>query len=455
MIPALAYLAMIWLVGYALVCTFGRKWELTVAELVGASGVLGGAAGGLALLVVSACGHAPSRTVLVLVAGVTVAALLTLAITRRLAPWQPSNLPTEKGHPAWLYIALLAIGYAVLIVGKDALLDPLHELDGYAIWQLKAKVLELSPLNPKPAYFSDVTKAYSHLRYPLLWPMLSAGARRAEGSGNETSGKAPALLLFVSAAILVWSAVRRYRGKIPAALATALFAATPQALRFLGSGTAEMAITCFWMGAIFFLIRWRETGRMTFVLAIALCCAALAMTKNEALPMALITALAVALCNTHWKRNLPAAAICLIAIAVVTVPWLKWASTLPNLDEDYASRLTLAGLRDHLHILPAAILGLLDRVGMVKDWGLFWYLLAALLMLWRFPRNEQGRLVAIIGLMLLLQVFASLLAVIVSPLSLTFLLETAMSRLLLQTTAPAAVMIGLLWPACWDDACKE
>jgi len=51
-----------------------------------------------------------------------------------------------------------------------------------------------------------------------------------------------------------------------------------------------------------------------------------------------------------------------------------------------------------------------------------------------------------IGLVLLLQLSACLLAIIVSPLPLSFLLETAVPRLLLQTSAPVAVLIGLLWP---------
>jgi len=447
MILALAYLGLIWLVGSVLVCALGRKWELTLAELLAASGVLGGAAVGLALLGISAAGFAPSRTVVAIVTAIAAAALIALVLTRRLAPSRPPIAPTEKSHPIWRYLALLAIGYGLLVVAKDALFDPLNELDGYAIWQLKAKVLELAPLNPKPAYFSDVTKAYSHVRYPLLWPILSAGARRLDGGGDETVGKSPAALLYISTALLVWSAVRRYRGQVPAALATALFATTPQGLHFFGSGTAEMAVTCLWMGAIFSLIRWRETGQMTFALAIALCCAALPMTKNEGLPMALITALAVALCNRNWRCNLPAAAISLLAVAIVTVPWLRWISTLPRLDEDYASHLKLATVGDHLHILPAAILGTLGRAGMIKDWGIFWYLLAALLVLWLFTRNAHGKLAAILGLMLLLQLSACLLAIIVSPLPLSFLLETAVSRLLLQTSAPVAVIIGLLWPA--------
>lgn len=444
---AIAYLGMIWLVGYGLVCALGGNWTLTWAERLGVSGVLGAAATGLALLAVSAAGFAPSRAVLAIIAGIAATALLAVALTRKLAPSRQANPPTENGHRLWLYLALLAICYGLLMVGKDALFDPLYELDGYAIWQLKAKVLELAPLKPKPAYFLDVTKAYSHLRYPLLWPMLSAGARRLGGNGDETLGKSPAALLFISAALLVWSAVRRYRGQVPAALATALFATTPQGLHFFGSGTAEMAITCLWMGAIFFLIRWRETGQMTFALAIALCCATLPMTKNEGLPMALITALAVALCNRNWWRNLRAAAISLLAIAIVTIPWLKWISTLPRLDEDYAAHLTLANVIDHLHILPAAILGAFDRASMTKDWGCFWYLLAVLLVLWSLQRNRHGKLVALIGLMLLLQLSACLLAMIVSPLPLSFLLESAVSRLLLQTSAPVAVMLGLLWPA--------
>jgi len=365
----LAYLAIIWLVGYALVCALGRRWQLTLAELLGTSGVLGAAASGLALLAFSAAGLPPSRTMLSLVAGV---ALITLVITQPLAPSRPTSLPAEPGQPFWLYIALLAIGYATLIIGKDTLFDPLTELDGYAIWQLKAKVLASAPLNPKPPYFLDVTKGYSHLGYPLLWPMLSAGARNMH-RGDDAIGKSPAALLFVAAMLLVWSAVRRYRGQIPAALATALFACTPQGLHFFGTGTADLAVTCFWMGAVFFLIRWWETGQITFVLAIALCCAALPMTKNEGRPMALITALAVAFGSLHgnWKRNLSAAAICLAAIAVVIVPWLKWIATVPNVDEDYASHLTLANIVNHLHILPAAILGTLGRAGMINYWGFF------------------------------------------------------------------------------------
>src|SRR5262249_37475285 len=69
-----------------------------------------------------------------------------------------------------------------------------------AIWALKAKILLHEPASSS-SYFSDLSRAYSHLDYPLLWPLAIAWAWTAVGEADLTAVKvlAPALLLAFAA----------------------------------------------------------------------------------------------------------------------------------------------------------------------------------------------------------------------------------------------------------------
>jgi hypothetical protein len=96
-------------------------------------------------------------------------------------------------------LIVFIVGVCV-VVGAVSLLEPLVEWDVIAIWALKGKVLLHESVNGS-AYFHDVSKAYSHLDYPLLWPLAMSWVWCWAGEPNLEVVKAlaPALLCALAA----------------------------------------------------------------------------------------------------------------------------------------------------------------------------------------------------------------------------------------------------------------
>ena len=160
----------------------------------------------------------------------------------------------------WTAICLAAIGYAVMVEGTQALVEPTTEWDAFMCWQLKAKVLVGGALYPKPAYFSNAELGYSHLRYPVLMPMISAGVHAMTGRIDDGLEKAPSLLLFIGVGAAVYAAVRRFSGHAAAITMTALMLNMPAFYRYGCSGTAEMALTAFYGCSVVCLLRWQQSA---------------------------------------------------------------------------------------------------------------------------------------------------------------------------------------------------
>jgi hypothetical protein len=156
----------------------------------------------------------------------------------------------------WTVACLLVIAYAAVVVAADVTIYPTMEWDAFGIWQLKGEVLAKSALEPRPAYFENVNLSYSHLRYPLLEPMISAGVHALTGRLGDDGQKTPGLLMYLGLVAVVYSTVRRDSGHLVAITVAAMFADLPVFFRYAGSGTAEMALTAFYGGSVVCLLRW-------------------------------------------------------------------------------------------------------------------------------------------------------------------------------------------------------
>src|SRR5580704_6694588 len=102
---------------------------------------------------------------------------------------------------------------------------------------VKAKVLATYALHPQPAYFTNLALSYSHLRYPLLVPMVSAGMHAMTGNLDDY-GKMVSLLWYAGMGLAVFATVRRMNGAAAALTATTLLACAAPITHFAGSGTA-------------------------------------------------------------------------------------------------------------------------------------------------------------------------------------------------------------------------
>jgi hypothetical protein len=398
----------------------------------------------ICLILLSLLGVRPGRAEILAMTGACAVAAIVLRRRNR------QEIAGEEGGPVcklWAVICAVAIAYGLCAVAIDAVHYPVIEWDAFAIWQLKAQVLTLLSLHPRPAYFSDLNLSYSHLRYPLLVPMMSAGAHAMTGRLDDLS-KTIALLLYPGMGIAVFAVVRRINGTTAALTATALLACAQPMLRYGGSGTAEMALTAFYACSILCLLRWQGTGSWGYVVLCAIFSAWMTWTKNEGLALAAINAVVLAGIKAPGprRRALAAAAIFTLIVAAIYLPWVAFSWGLPRTDEDYAGVLSAHGIIANIARVPT-ILGAigLEMVNW-QDWGFFWLVTIILAIVQR--RRFASPAAAIVGVLLALHLLAYLPPLmVVKSWNLDELLAVTSDRLLMHAAPAAAILIGLLLPS--------
>jgi hypothetical protein len=442
------YLIFLQSAGYAVVRRLARNRSRL--EIAGLSACLGPGIFGLCLIFLSMAGVRPERTE-VLSLGILAMAAATVCYFKKYA-----NDVIERteivGRYArlWTVACLLVIAYAAVVVAADVAIYPTMEWDAFGIWQLKGEVLAKSALEPRPAYFENVNLSYSHLRYPVLEPMISAGVHALTERLGDDGQKTPGLLMYLGLVAVVYSAVRRESGHLVAITVAAMFADLPVFFRYAGSGTAEMALTAFYGGSVVCLLRWwrdRDWGNLILMALFSTC---MAWTKNEGQALAAINAVIV-ICLALSRRQWTHCATFIAIVFILFLPWLIYLRGLPRTDENYAGRLNLREIAAHVDRLPM----IARETGreMVKwtdtgperltaAWGVFWFVLAAVTLVgWRrFGRGEVILLWILLGLHLLIYVPAY----VVTPWDLETLMRTTIDRLLMHAAPVAAILIGVM-----------
>ncbi len=413
-------------------------------EVVALTLCMGPAIMGFFLILLSMLGIRPAKAEIL---SITVVAAVAGIVVHRIRCVEPAMKSRSDPIPAWwLLICAIAIAYGFMSVANDALMYPVNEWDAFAIWQLKAKVLAIYPLYPRPAYFTNLSLSYSHLRYPLLVPMMSAGVRAMTGPLDDL-GKTISLLLYPGMGLAVFAAVKRINGTTAALTATALLACLQPFCRYGGSGTAEMAITGFYACSLLCILRWKENGNCRFLVLAAIFSGWMAWTKNEGLALAAINAIVVAASGPRERRRKSLAAGVTLAIiaGAIYLPWILYSWGLPRTDEDYAGRLASLQIFSNFGRLGTILVGFGKELIDWEDWGLFWVIAAGLALAER--RRFRNQLVGVIGVLLVLHIAAYIPAFLVTNWKLEELLSVTLDRLLMHAAPAAAILIGALWPA--------
>ena len=292
------YLCLLVVCGYGVAAGLAR--DASRVEIAGLTLCMGPAIMGFCLILFSMLGIRPAKAEILAIAAVL--AMAGIAVHRFA---RVKRTPESRSDPTpawWLLICAIAIGYGLMSIANDVLMYPVNEWDAFAIWQLKAKVLAIYALHPQPAYFTNLSLSYSHLRYPLLAPMISAGMHAMTGSLDDLC-KTISLLLYPGMGLAVFAAVKRINGRTAALTATALLACLEPFCRYGGSGTAEMAITAFYACSLLCILRWRENRDRGFLILAAIFSGWMAWTKNEGLALAAINAIVVAASGPREQRR--------------------------------------------------------------------------------------------------------------------------------------------------------
>jgi Dolichyl-phosphate-mannose-protein mannosyltransferase len=436
------YLFCLALAGYPVVAGLARGRSRL--ETLGFSICMGPGLVAICLIFLSMLGLRPGRMEILALTGVC--AMIGIILCRR---GGPQYVIEQDGRvfPVWGVICAVAIAYGVFALVIDAVHYPVIEWDAFAIWQLKAEVLTHLPLHPRPGYFSDVNLSYSHLRYPLLVPMMSAGMHAMSGRMDDLS-KTISLLLYPGMLLVVFAAVRRINGISAGLTAVALLACLQPMLRYGGAGTAEMALTAFYACSLLCILRWRESGRWGDLALCAVFSAWMAWSKNEGLVLAAMNAVVLAGIRVAGSRRRAAAgaAMFVLVVAVIYLPWAIYSWGLPRTDEDYAGNLSVHAIISNLGRVPRILGAIVVEMMDWQYWGLFWFVAAFLVLVQR--RRFVMPAAAIIGVLLGLHLLAYLPPLmVVTSWNLDELLAVTTDRLLMHAAPAAAILIGVLLPA--------
>ena len=292
------YLCLLVVCGYGVAAGLAR--DASRVEIAGLTLCMGPAIMGFCLILFSMLGIRPAKAEILAIAAVL--AMAGIAVHRFA---RVKRTPESRSDPTpawWLLICAIAIGYGLMSIANDVLMYPVNEWDAFAIWQLKAKVLAIYALHPQPAYFTNLSLSYSHLRYPLLAPMISAGMHAMTGSLDDLC-KTISLLLYPGMGLAVFAAVKRINGtnRRPHRHGAAGLSGTLLPLRRIGNRRdGDHRILRMQPAVHTAMAQNRDRG---FLILAAIFSGWMAWTKNEGLALAAINAIVVAASGPCEQRR--------------------------------------------------------------------------------------------------------------------------------------------------------
>lgn len=319
----------------------GRTW--------GERYLLGMALAGL-LLFLAGVVHLPLAT------GAVAAPIAGLALRHR----------AERQTPRYPRIATFVMAIPVAVVFIAAMIVPLNDFDGRVFWLKKAKAIAHERSIDGPFFRGEVMEN-PRVRYPLLVPLDAALVFVASGEADDRQTRGMFVLSFVALLLVLRRGIGRRFGDQTGAWCAALAAWLPP---FLGSdiggalsGHADITLAAFGACAFFALVERTSPLRFGIMLA------AMALTKNEGLPFALLLLLPAI--GVYRLRVVAA----LVPFAAVVSGLSVWHSRLPPSDvDDLFARLPLVG--DRLPRLAPAIGRVASHMAAFPMWSLFWLAVA-------------------------------------------------------------------------------
>ncbi|MCL5017112.1 MAG: hypothetical protein M1155_00390, partial [Patescibacteria group bacterium] len=150
---------------------------------------------------------------------------------RRKKPNWPNSIShtfigTQKLNPLGILLIIIISINVILCVIENVTL-PIHNCtDATAIYGYKAKILYYEPIRYSN-YFQDLTKSFSHLDYPLLWPLTETFVYIFLNQANDQFSKLLSPLFFVCLLLAMYSFVRISSGRTYSLFFAALLSTSP------------------------------------------------------------------------------------------------------------------------------------------------------------------------------------------------------------------------------------
>jgi hypothetical protein len=212
-------------------------------------------------------------------------------------------------------IAAFAVPAARLLAVK-----PLQEIDGWAIWGLRARALyEFG--HPVAPIFTDPS-SYQALQHPLLLPALEALDFRVMRGFDGTLVHLQFLGFGIAFVAGAWNLLRDHAP--PLLLAAALLATitAPTFFNQLATNFADVPLALFVALGVASLAAWLRSRAEGLLPTAALFLGAAALTKNEGEVFALTAFAAAAL--VAGRARLRPLGLAALAVIAVDLPWRIW-----------------------------------------------------------------------------------------------------------------------------------
>lgn len=374
MIAALLAIVLVLAIGESLLALVRREVRWPIALRLSVAFVVGQVVLGAVLLAASLAGYAVRETV-----GAIVAATIAGTIGRFAGAARPPGRWVRRAPgPEWqpveraLVVALIVLLAIPLVIAATA---PIAEWDVVAIWGLKARALVDQPIGVAEL-FQDPSRAYSHLDYPLLWPLVLAWVWSFTGPEDLVAVGLSGGAVLLALVGLLYGTLRVATPRRTALFAVVALVATPlvsiKSIRLLADPVVALFELALVAGC---LLYFEREDRGALVLA-GFAGAGLWTTKNEGLGLLAIVACcfgAAALRRGLSGRGRELALA--VAPFAAVVPWLVVSADLPRLHHNQGWELVrglgggLERLGDVARTLPPALFDL-------SDWALFWPLAA-------------------------------------------------------------------------------
>lgn len=289
--------------------------------------------------------------------------------------------------------------------------------DGLAIWGLKARIIWLEGGVPV-SYFSDVSRQWSHLNYPLLVPATEAWAYYFLGRDDEHFAQAMLLVFGLCLLVLFYGSVRRGHSRRHSWGATLLLCVTPAFFRIAASSYADVPLSAFILGSSISLYFWLKDHRSSDLWTAAVLSALCIWVKREGVVAWAINLAAVAIWAGSVRgqpihRRLKVMLIYVLP-SLLLAPWFLFLAWRAVPDNDF-SPVGFAALASNLYRVPTIVRLLLTELASIEHWGVLWglFVLSVLYTLSKRGSLDHGQ--AYLG---------ALVSVYIASLAPTFLFST-------------------------------
>lgn len=348
------------------------------------------------------------------------------------------TLESSRRRYPILATAILFIPF--IAIAADAMWVPLRDYDGRAFWVLKAKAIVEEESIDGP-FFQGQTSVNLHSQYPLLMPLNSASMLKVLNDSDDRNVRWIFALTALALCLLARAHIGDHFGAPAGAWCATVILWLPQIAVELEGGAMsafnDIPLAAFIAAAFFSILQKSEhASRVT-----GLWLAALILTKNEGLMIAIVLALlAIAFRMrsssvrkfSFWFALVgpPTAATALLAVWRMRIPFEH--------GEDYGR--LIQDLPSEWLEFPSAALTLLSHGTDWHRWGAFWIVVLASLVFTLVRRRSDESLAAIVLMAGILAPY--IVAYTVTDWNLFELAETSANRLLTHLLGPALFIIA-------------